>query len=267
LNGSVEAKSSIQIEDKLENGAFAAALFDPLAPVPAPITQKGTSQKRFDVYRNNVIISLLEALGDAFPSVRAIAGEQNFSRIARDFIALSPPKTAMMQAFGEEFPSFLKNYTPLKKSLFLADLALAERMWLEAYHARDEEPLGPEAFSSIPAKQVPGLIFLSHPATRLAVSRYPVADLFRARECWPVHGLDLASSQTMLITRPFLSVMTATIESDAETAFLSGIIAGKTLGSAIENGMEHDADFQPQNAISLMLWTGMLSGVIFPHNE
>lgn len=267
MTGSVEDESSVQIEDKLEHDAFATALLDPLAPVPAQITQKGASQKRFDVYRNNVVLSLLEALGDAFPSVRAIAGEQNFSRIAHDFIALFPPKTAMMQAFGEEFPSFLKNYAPLKKSLFLADLALAERMWLEAYHARDEEPLGPETFSSIPAKQVPGLVFLAHPATRLAVSRYPVADLLGARECWPVHGLDLACSQTMLITRPFLSVMTVTVKSDAETAFLSAILAGETLGSAIENAVEHDANFQPQNAISLMLRTGMLSGVIRPHDE
>ena len=120
----------------LRMGHFADALLNPEQQAPQGVGRDGEpAPKRFAVYRNNVVVSLIEAMNQAYPSIAAIMGEANFSKVARHFISAHPPNTAMMQTYGSEFAEFIKNYKPLKKSPFLADVARAERAWLQAYHA------------------------------------------------------------------------------------------------------------------------------------
>ena len=63
---------------------FRAAIFDPQMAVPASLTD-GSEQpagKRFNVYRNNVIVSLKEALSESFPVVTKLIGPQNVANLA-----------------------------------------------------------------------------------------------------------------------------------------------------------------------------------------
>ena len=52
----------------MNQNTFAAALLDPDLPAPAGLTTWNGSDpaRRFRVYRNNVIISLIDALADSF---------------------------------------------------------------------------------------------------------------------------------------------------------------------------------------------------------
>ena len=57
--------------------SFAAALLDSDRPVPKGLTSHTASvpAKRFAVYRNNVVVSLIDALRRRFPAVERIVGE------------------------------------------------------------------------------------------------------------------------------------------------------------------------------------------------
>ncbi len=57
---------------------FASALLDPNMPVPAGLVgpDREPSEKRFNVYRNNVVVGLVETLRAAFPAVRRIVGDE-----------------------------------------------------------------------------------------------------------------------------------------------------------------------------------------------
>jgi len=63
------------LRDRQRN--FAAALLDPNMPVPLGLVgpDRETSEKRFNVYRNNVVAGLVEALKAAFPAVEGFAIE------------------------------------------------------------------------------------------------------------------------------------------------------------------------------------------------
>ena len=235
---------------------FAGALLDPEALIPAGAGKMGKPDtKRFGVYRNNVAVSLVEALSSAYPSVAAILGD-DFARVARTFIDRHPPTTPVMAEFGRGFGDFISAFGPLRHAPFLSDLARAERLWLDAYHAADESALDPDGLASIPPDQLADITLQRHAAAALRNSPYPVFDLFGARETWPpAAGIDLDAAQAILITRPQFEVLVFGI--DAATAeFFATLFAGKTLGEAIGAATSNDPDFHVPAAIALMLNSG-----------
>lgn len=78
--------------------SFSNALLSPERPVPAGLTNgmgKGAT-RRFSVYRNNVIDSLIKALQTGFPVISQLLGEQNFKNIASLFVRQHPPESPVI---------------------------------------------------------------------------------------------------------------------------------------------------------------------------
>ncbi|MBL8587921.1 MAG: putative DNA-binding domain-containing protein, partial [Methylobacteriaceae bacterium] len=110
------------------NRAFAAALLSPGAPAPPGLTTWNGSDpaRRFAVYRNNVVVSLIEALSGAFPVTRELVGEEFFRAMAREFALGHPPRSPVMARFGEELPGFIAAFAPARELPWLADVAALE---------------------------------------------------------------------------------------------------------------------------------------------
>lgn len=248
----------------VELAAFARALMDPDIEIPAEVGKNGRSApRRFAVYRNNVVVSLMEAMAAAYPSIAAILGKENFDKVARNYIVRHPPASPMMQQFGKHFPEFLSGFRPLQDAPFLVDVASAERAWLEAFHSIDEPVLTPQELSDVDPVETLGLTFEPLRATALVRSQFPVHTLFEARNIWPAPGIDLAQSQTLLITRPYLECIATQL--DAATAtFIGDLVSGNTLGDAIGNALEADEGFDASKAIAMMLETGAFTSLNNP---
>ena len=70
-----------------------------LAPMPPSLS------KRFAVYRNNVFVSLVEALQARFPAVQNAVGTEFFVAIARDYAGSHGPTSPLMMQYGWELSS------------------------------------------------------------------------------------------------------------------------------------------------------------------
>ena len=72
---------------------FARALTDPARPTPVDVVgPRGKAAiKRYDVYRNNVTVSLINALAATYPAVQRITGVEFFHAMARFHIRATPP--------------------------------------------------------------------------------------------------------------------------------------------------------------------------------
>ncbi len=212
---------------------FSGALTQPENPVPAGVVAPGggSAARRFAVYRNNVIVSLTEALGRTFPAVRNLLGEEYFAALAREFIRAYPPKSPVLGDYGDDFGDFLDAFPPLASYPYLGDVARMERAYLSAYHAADAPMLNPERLAGLEGEQLAGLCFTLHPATRLVTSRWPVLSLFEANRGGD--GLtDLsAGGESVLITRPELTVELSRLEPGA-FVFFQALGQGEALGEA-----------------------------------
>ena len=164
--------------------SFADALLDPGGPVPEGILAalEPDIKSRFDVYRNNVFASLIEALKDSFPVIEKLLGEDYFRGLAREFITASPPSSPVLLEYGQGFAGFLENFPPLQEMIWLADVARLEMAWLEAYHAADARPLSSDALAGIASKKLAQTRLILHPSARLICSPWPILSIWQANQ-------------------------------------------------------------------------------------
>ena len=87
---------------------FTAALLNADLATPAGMVdyQGRPAGKRFDVYRNNVVVSLIDAMETAFPAIHKLVGDEFFKAMAGIYVRAHPPTTPMMMFYGEAFPEF-----------------------------------------------------------------------------------------------------------------------------------------------------------------
>lgn len=239
------------------NGGFAAALLDPDLEIPLGVTdaQGDAAPRRYGVYRNNVVVGLMEALRSAFPAVLAIMGEASFDRIARNFLAAHPPRSAMMQAYGEGFADFLASFPPLREARYLADVARLERMFLDAFHAADAPALTAEDLAGLSGEESVELAFTAHPALAVLESRWPVASLFAFREGRPDEAIDLSEPQLVMVTRPGLEVMVRELDRGG-FELLRLLAGGLCLGEAAGQVLETHPDTDIGAALAAFLQAG-----------
>jgi len=246
------------------NQEFAPALLDPDLDIPAGMVgpDGNLAPKRFSVYRNNVVLSLMEAMAETFPAIKIIVGEENFATVSRIFISSHPPSSPMMQAYGDLFPEFLRDFGPLQSFPFLEDVAKVEICWINAYHAADANPLDGAVLGAIDPETLIETSFAPHPAADLVTSNYALHHLFSSRngEGGALNFKKCAHIQSVLITRAQLSVEVHELD-HAGTAFFKNILQANTLGQCIEQAMEADKNFEPSSAITLMLTSGAVTSL------
>ncbi|GAB4514552.1 MAG: DNA-binding domain-containing protein [Roseibium sp.] len=246
-------------------GDFGRALLDPQGMLPEGVTgpDGAAAPKRFNVYRNNVVVSLCEALGKTFPAVRSLLGEDYFSALAREFVSRHPPSSPVLIWYGAAFPGFVSAFPPLEAYPYLADVARAEWAWLQAYHAEDAAPLDPAMLGAVAPEQVGTVRFERHPAASLVASRWPVFDLLRANRFEPEagHRVDLEAPQPVLIVRPDFDVAVVPLGA-ATDVFLRLVFDGATLAEAAGEAQANHAEFSLSGCLSDCLSNGAFKSLL-----
>lgn len=210
--------------------AFAAALLDPVLPPPEGlITWNGSDPvRRFAVYRNNVIVSLVDALADTFPVMQEPVGEDFFRAMARTFAFAHPPGSRVMAFYGAEFPAFVEGFPPAAGVPYLADVARLEYLRVLAYHAADAAPLPPGEIAAAlgDPDALPSPWMMLHPSLHILSSRFAVASLWGAHQgLLDISEIVPEASETALALRHGLEVEVLRIL-PADGAFIAALHNG-----------------------------------------
>jgi hypothetical protein len=243
--------------------AFAAALTDPERETPAIVTgpaDKG-AVKRYNVYRNNVAVSLIDALAAVYPAVQRITGPEFFRAMARFHIRAMPPASPLLFDYGRDFPAFIDQYEPARAMPWLADTARLERAWLDAYHAEDAAPLSAERLAEVAPEHLADLIFIAHPATRIVRSPFSVVTIFAAnRGQAQVGRIDASQPEDALITRPDLDVMVRHLPPGG-AIFLLSLMTGNSLGEAAAAALQGSPAFDIAANIAGLIEAGAFAAI------
>ncbi|MEM7731699.1 MAG: DNA-binding domain-containing protein [Pseudomonadota bacterium] len=233
--------------------SFTDAIFDPHAPRPAGLIdgQGRAAGRRFDVYRNNVIVSLVEALGAAFPGIVTLVGAENFKTLAGDFVRAHPPSSPLMMFYGAEMPKFLTSYAPVAGIKYLPDMARLEIAIRESYHAEDAVPVDPGALGAL------------SPEALMQARLWLVPSLRLVRSSWPIHSIwrfnreegapkPVAENQDVAILRPGFDPVPYVLPPGGG-AFISGLLRGEPMGTALAQATAEAEGFDLTQTLTLLI--------------
>lgn len=216
--------------------AFSRFVLNGDASALRPMIAEGQSADQLSIYRNNVIISLGEALAKTFPATFALVGETFFQYAAKGFIAKHPPTQPVLAWYGEKFPEFLDSLEGIRKHPYLPDVARLEWARNRANTAPDASAaLSPGAFGKLAGEGDVSSVALA-PSVSLLRSAYPIAEIreFALGKRKDPPAVKAGEPRFLIVYRKGSVVHMETL-SEAVFLFLTGLQAGESLeGEAFE---------------------------------
>jgi hypothetical protein len=239
--------------------AFARALVDADATIPAGLSagSGATLQDRFAIHRNNVHVSLVDALVENFPVTQALVGSEFFQAMARTYVQDHKPAHAQLHEYGTDLPQFISTFAPARDLPYLPDVARLEIAWCQSWAAAEASALSLAAIAAHPADTLLQARVATHPATRLLRSPWPVGSIWQAHQTPDPDLSDVVwGAECVLVARPDahieLQQLPAALASFADallfrhlsieqaaTAALTafpGFDAGSALGALLDRG-------------------------------
>ncbi len=237
---------------------FRAALLDAGRPVPDGLIDGAArpAGKRFDVYRNNVAVSLSEAMRTAFPVITKLLGVQNMDGLAGMFLRAHPPSSPLMMHYGAAFPEFLAALPQLQHLPYLSDIARLELAIRRSYHAADAEAVDPDTLAAIAPDTLMQARIRLAPAVRVLRSDWPLHDIWRFNSTKDAPK-PRAVAQDVLITRPGFDPIPEILPPGG-AAFVQALASGATPAGAHAAADTDAPGFDPGPVLTLLLQGGAI---------
>ncbi len=240
--------------------AFSAALLDPERSIPAGLRGRENTlpQRGFAVYRNNVTVSLVDALSSAFPVCERLVGSDFFRAMARVYVMAQPPRSPILLSYGETFPEFIADFPPARSLPYLPDVARLELARTRCYHAADAAPLAHEDFRRLDAAALDGWKIRLHPALAVLRSPWAIVTIHAANmaEGEPP-PLDPTRSEDALVYRDCDMAVEILALTPGAAAWLSALAGGATLTAATEAALADSAAFDMADALYRLIHLGL----------
>ena len=245
----------------VDQTTFRTALLDPDAERPKGLTDGagGPAGRRFDVYRNNVAVSLTEALETAFPVIRKLVGPENFKLLAAAFLRQHPPNSPLMMFYGAEMPGFLAKFGPTSGTGYLPDVARLELMIRESYHAADASPADPSALQALSPDTLMETRLTLAPSLKLLRSEWPVYSIWRFN-VEPGAPKPQMAAEEVMVARPEMDPEPRLLPPGGG-AFVAALLAGGTFGAAMDAAAETTDTFDLSATLTLLIETNALTKI------
>ena len=224
---------------------FGTAILNPQAVLPPGLVGPDgePSLRRFSVYRNNVVVGLIDALKQSYPAVTRIVGEEFMVAMTRIYVAGEPPSSPILLNYGASFADFIKSFEPASTVPYLADVARMERAWHGAYHAGETAALDPSTLARLEPHDFERVIFTPHRSLRLVSSSFPALSIWQMNvEGAEPQPIDLFRREQAIFLRPHVDVEVRAM-SASSFALVHAIVRGDTVVKALREAAKHDELF------------------------
>ena len=202
--------------------------------------------RRLQVYRNNTVLGLTDALAAVYPVTRRLVGAEFFQYAAAQYITRHPSRSGDLHEFGEHFPLFLQSFAPAAELAYLPDVARLEWAYHQVFHAASHPPLDVAALARVPAERQGKLHFQIHPAARLLESAFPILRIWQVnQDNYPGDPtVDLAEGgvKLLIVRRENLDIEFQVLE-DGEFSLLRALTTDGDFAMACEQAMAAQPTF------------------------
>lgn len=167
-------------------------------------TSRENRRTLLGVYRNAYVSRLIDFLETDYEKLHGLVGDEQFTRLARGFIAAHPSKTQNARWFGVRFPEFLRACKDYADTVLVCELATLERALIDVFDEADTDTLRLDDLAAIDPDAWPNLTFSIHPATRRVDLSTNADDIWRAlhKQKTPPAPKTLGETRQIIVLRP-----------------------------------------------------------------
>lgn len=217
-------------------------------------------QNLLQIYHNNFFISLTECLQNIYPTILKLVGKEFFAATANIYIKQYPPTSGDIHKFGNHFSDFLVNFPAALSLPYLAEVALLEWAYHEAFHEEDSKSFDLTKLQNLSEEKYSEIHFKLHPSARLLAFNYPIMRIWNM--CHNKHHQDETinleeGGENALIIRCHLEITFIHLSS-GEFTLLSAINNGLTFGQSCDLALQTE----PSLDINSFLQKHLLCGTI-----
>ena len=161
-----------------------------------------SAEESIQIYQNNYVLSLSEALSASYPTVQKLVGEEYFKFVAKNFILQHGHNQGDLNLFGLGFNQFLQQQDALSTLPYLADIALLDwQIEQTAGQPLTNQLFTVEVLQSIPAEQLGDAVLHLAPHQSLLASQYPVFSIYQMVQANQVEAIELDEQDFVLFTK------------------------------------------------------------------
>lgn len=226
---------------------FAQALFDARQQDQALPLFKGDAQRaeqRFALYRGNLVGAWSKTLASTYPVLQQLVGEEFFDGLSRAYGKAYPSASGDLNQFGAHFAQFLRAFEHVADYPYFPDMARLEWQLHRAHYASGGRQIGAIEFARVAPEQLDAARFTLAPCCSLFQADWAVVELWHAHQAGSdvPFPADLQRANHGLIVRPHWKTDVLALSQTAY-ALLAALVQGDTLGSALDQALEIDANF------------------------
>jgi hypothetical protein len=215
-------------------------------------TPRVPATTRLAIYSEAYRLRLTDALASTLPRLQQLFGNDEFAKVANEYIDLCPSSFPSIRWFGDRLPSLLdRSY---RHQPWIAELARWEWAIAKSFDAADADPIGVEALGAIAPEHWPTLQFEFHPSVQLMRMKTNAPTLFKALsdDASPPQALKLDEPQAWLIWRESLKTQYRSLTAD-EAGALEHARTGGTFESLCDKLCEwHEPEAVPMQAAGML---------------
>jgi hypothetical protein len=231
------------------------------AAVPAQVTAREPDEvaRRFAVYRNNVAVSLTEALRQRFPVIERLVGSDFFRAMALHYAGENRPETPVLAEWGQGFPDFLASFPPLAAFPYMADVARIEYARGRAFHAADRAAIDPQAF--LGADPI-SLRLALHPSVLLLHLSCPAVSIWARNQPAARHDANEPlpdAAETALILRDLTFDVQVFSVGAGDAALIGALLRRETLAEAALAAQMAQPGHDPQAMLVHLMRAGAIT--------
>ena len=202
--------------------------------LPATVAGTGavSAQGRLEVYAQAIRLRFLEVLGQDYPGLHALAGDDEFRRLGLAYVAAHPSHHPSIRWFGCHLPAYLRSAAPWRNHPVLGEMAGFEWAKGELLDAADSAVVGVEDIAAIPPDRWAGIRPRLKPAVRRLALEWNVPAMWKAIDAGDAPPPAARSEPALdwLLWRQDIVVRWRSIDPD-ETWALRRCDAGEDFGS------------------------------------
>jgi hypothetical protein len=228
-----------------------------------------SAEQQRQLYRNNWVIGLRQALAAVYPVVNKLVGDEFFAYAAQAYCRDTPSGSGNLHEFGDAFADFLARMAEVEALPYLPDVARLEWDYHSVFHAPIGQSLSLDALQAVlqagsgEQLSTPGHGSLSwqlSPACRCLQSEYPILRI------WQVNQTDGSVDDTVDLNEGGVQLALLRTESAIEFHPLSSgsytLLAASHAGESFVQACVRALAVEPECDIGDMLQYCVQQGLI-----